>query len=536
MNIFHILARILLWGAPAIGVLFIAKQLMQFAQLASYQAGGLVRAFIRLPMKAVWPGTVLSAVCILFLFIGSLILRLPGPLAFLLSVVLFALITAIAYMIGFFAYQEKRVKVRLVYTTRVKRLYAALFLVAALLTYLMYRAGWAFGTNALVPLLTPLLLLMALIIIWPLEKAVQLLFRADAKQILEAYKKTGLRVIGITGSYGKTTVKNILYAMLSQTWPTLATPASFNTPMGLSRCIREDLGQQHLFFIAEMGARHPQDIRVLCRMVKPEAGILTSIGPQHLQTMGSIKQVAATKYDLIRALPKDGFAVFYDDGKLAREGYDKTGKPKAIVGTEGSDAWAEDVTLLEDGSRFTLCFADEVRLPVSTHLAGEHNINNILLAAVMARHYGVTPQKIALALEQVAPIPSRLQINMHHRGYKVINNGFNSNPDSSRKALEVLASQQGRLIVVTPGFIELGRQEHRSNRRLGNDIAAVADMAILIGEKHTRPIKTGLLESGMEEDNIKVFPTLSQANLYIEELFGPGDVLLYENDLPDHYA
>ena len=125
MNIFHILARVLLWIAPAIGLLFSSKQLMQFAQLASYQAGGLVRAFIRLPIKAVWPGAVLSAVCILFLFIGSLILRLPGVLAFLFAILLAALIAAIAYMIGFFAYQEKRVKVRLVYTVRVKRLYAA---------------------------------------------------------------------------------------------------------------------------------------------------------------------------------------------------------------------------------------------------------------------------------------------------------------------------------------------------------------------------------------------------------------------------
>lgn len=536
MNIFHILARVLLWIAPAIGLLFSSKQLMQFAQLASYQAGGLVRAFIRLPIKAVWPGAVLSAVCILFLFIGSLILRLPGVLAFLFAILLAALIAAIAYMIGFFAYQEKRVKVRLVYTVRVKRLYAALFVVSSLVTLLIYRAGWAFGTNALVPLLAPLLLLIALLVIWPLEKAIQLLFRADAKQILEGYKKTGLRVIGITGSYGKTTVKNLLHAMLSQTYPTLASPASFNTPMGLSRCIREELGQHHHFFIAEMGARHPQDIRVLCRLIVPEAGILTSIGPQHLQTMGSVKQVAATKYDLINALPQDGFAVFYDDGKLVRAAYDKTEKPKAIVGQPGTDAWAEDVTLLEDGSQFTLCFSDGSKQRVTTNLVGEHNINNILMAAVMARHYGVAADKIAQALAEVAPIPSRLQMSTHHKGYKVINNGFNSNPDSSRKALQVLAAQTGRLVVVTPGFIELGRQEVRSNRRLGNDIAAVADMAILIGEKHTRPIKTGLLESGMEEEHIKVFPTLSQANQYIEDIFGPGDVLLYENDLPDHYA
>jgi len=536
MNLFDALARILLWLAPALGLLLSSKQLLQFAQLASYQLGGTLRAFLRLPLKAAWPGAALFAVSTLLLFFASLVLRLPPFWAFLLSLVFVVLVVAAGYVIGFIAYQEKRVKVKLVYTLRVKRLLAALLVVSALMCLLMYRGGLPFGTSALLPLFAPILLLMAMALIWPLEKAIQLLYRADAKTVLEAYRKTGLTVIGITGSYGKTTVKNILYAMLSQVAPTLATPASFNTPLGLARCIREELGQEHRFFIAEMGARHPQDIRVLCRMTGPDAGILTSIGPQHLQTMGSLRQVAATKYDLIKALPKAGFAVFANDGKLVKEAWGKTEIAKALVGSPEDDLWAEDVQLTDSGSTFTLCFQDGSRQAVETSLVGEHNIHNILMAAAMARRYGVPLQKIALALMEVPPIPSRLQMHMHQRGYKVINNGFNSNPDSSRKALQVLGSHEGRLIVVTPGFIELGRQEVRSNRRLGNDIAAVAHMAILIGERRTRPIKTGLLESGMLEENIKVFPSLMQANLFIEDSFGPGDVLLYENDLPDHYA
>ena len=536
MNIFSALALILLWLAPALGLLFSSKQLIQFAQLASYQLGGTVRAFIRLPVKAFWPGMALFGVSTLLLFFASLVLRLPPFAAFLLSLVFVVLVVLAGYVIGFMAYQEKRVKVKLVYTVRVKRLYVALFLVGALLSLLMYKGGLPFGSSALLPLLSPLLLLLAMALTWPFEKAVQLLYRWDARRILQAYRKTGLMVIGITGSYGKTTVKNLLDAMLSQIKPTLASPASFNTPLGLARCIREDLGQEHRFFIAEMGARHPQDIRVLCRMVSPQAGILTSIGPQHLETMGSVRQVAATKYDLIKALPQDGYAVFAEDGKLVREAYDKTGINKALAGSPEGEVWAEDVQLSEEGSRFTLCFMDGSRQAVETNLPGEHNITNVLLAAAMARHLGVSLPQMAQALLEVPPIPSRLQMYMHHKGYKVINNGFNSNPDSSRKALQVLSGHAGRLIVVTPGFIELGRQEVRSNRRLGNDIAAVAQMAILIGERRTRPIRTGLLESGMLEDNIKVFPSLMQANLFIEEACGPGDVLLYENDLPDHYA
>lgn len=536
MNVLLVLSVWLLWLAPVAAMLLSSKQLVQFVQLSSYQAGGFLRAVKRLPLKCFWPGFVLAALSLVLLFLGSLALGAPPLVALLLSVLIALLILLCGYVLGFLAYQEKAVKVKLVFTARVKRLYAAFLILALLLACLLRRFGLPLGTSALLPLFAPLLLLLAMFLAWPVEKGIQLAYRRDAERILGDYRKSGLQVIGITGSYGKTTVKNLLYAMLSQQFPTLASPASFNTPMGLASCIRAELGQQHLFFIAEMGARHPQDIRVLCRMVRPDAGILTSIGPQHLQTMGSLSRIRETKYDLIRSLPGDGFAVFGDDGKTVRECWQQTEIGKALAGSPDGDVWAEDIAVMESGSAFTLCLKDGRRQAVTTRLAGSHNIQNILMAAAMAVHAGVSLQKIAQALTEVMPLASRLQMGVHPRGYKVINNGFNSNPDSSRKALEVLAGQQGRLVVVTPGFIELGRQETRSNRRLGNDIAAVAHVAILIGEKHTKPIREGLRESGMPEDSIHVFPTLAQANAFINEVFGPGDVLLYENDLPDHYA
>jgi UDP-N-acetylmuramoyl-tripeptide--D-alanyl-D-alanine ligase len=536
MSFFIRLPVFLLWITPAFAMALSIKQLMQFVQLSSYQAGGFIRAVWRQKLKCFWPGFALSALSIVLLFIASIALQTAPLPAFVLSLLIIGMILLAGFILGFLSYREKKVKIKLVLTARMKRLYAAFLLVALLVCWLLWYVGLPFGSSALVPVFLPVWLLLALFIVWPFEKVIQLLYRADAGRILEDYRKTGLKVIGLTGSYGKTTVKNILHAMLSQSFPTLASPASFNTPLGLARCIREELGQQHHYFIAEMGARHPQDIRVLCRMIKPEAGILTSIGPQHLETLGSLARVRDTKYDLIRSLPADGYAVFHDDGKLVQECWQKTEIKKALVGSPGSDLWAEDVRLSPEGSRFMMCQKDGRRFQMETRLAGAHNVQNILLAAAMALHEGVSLEKIAQALEEVQPVASRLQMTIHPRGFKVINNGFNSNPESSRKALEVLAGQPGRLIVVTPGFIELGRQEAPSNQRLGNDIAAVARMALLIGEKHTRPIKAGLLESGMGEDNIKTFSSLAEANIYIEEVFGPGDVLLYENDLPDHYA
>ena len=258
------------------------------------------------------------------------------PVLHLLAMLVCALLVLYCgFIIGQIAYREKKVKTSLVVTPRVRRLYASLLITGILLSWLLYSLVPQTGMSALVPLLMPLWLLAAALVMWPFEKLVQLLYRLDAQRILEDCRKGGLQVIGITGSYGKTTVKNILHAMMAQRYPTLSSPASFNTPMGLARCIREELGQQHLFFIAEMGARHPHDIRVLSRFIKPDTGILTSIGPQHLETLGSVQRVKETKFELIRGLPENGFAVFNFDGEHVSECYEKTRLPKVQVGIPG---------------------------------------------------------------------------------------------------------------------------------------------------------------------------------------------------------
>lgn len=537
MNLFLSLGNFLLWIAPVCAMVLAARQLIHFFQLSSYQFGGFLRAFARQPLVFWWPGLAVCISSVVFTFLCSLTLSWPPLLYFVSAVFFSALILLSGQVVSQIAYREKRVKVPLHLTARVKRLYAMLLLLGLLLALLTYLLLPLMGFSALIPALLPLWVLLAAALIWPFEKAVQQVYREDARRILDSFRSSGLKVIGVTGSYGKTTVKNILYALLSQQAPTLASPASFNTPMGLSRCIREELGSEHQFFIAEMGARHRQDIRVLSRFIKPQYGILTAIGPQHLQTLGSLEEVKQTKYELIKRLPEDGFSVFSNDGKLVSACYEQTHIDKAIVGQPGDDLWAEEVDLLPEakGSRFVIRGKDGLAIACQTSLPGEHNIQNILLAACLALHLGISPKQIEQGIKEVQPPPSRLSIHEHHKGYTVINNGFNSNPDSSRKALQVLAQTPGQRVVVTPGFIELGRGEEEANRALGHDLAHVAHTVLLVGEKHTRPIKEGLLDSGFQPEHILVFASLSEANAYLNEHLGQGDVVLYENDLPDHY-
>jgi len=529
------LARYILWFMPAAAILPAGKLLMQYFQLSSYQFGGFFRTLYRQRARVFWPGLALTLLSVLFTFLASLAANGAWWLEALLSLVAAGLILLSGMAVGFFSYQEKKAKKKLVTTPRVRRL-ALAWLVVALIAAGLLRRLFVMGISALVvPVFLPLWLLIAALVMWPVEKGIQLIYQADAKRILEGYKATGLVAIGITGSYGKTTVKNVLAGILSQQYPTLASPVSANTPVALSRCIREEMGPQHRYFIAEMGARHPRDIRVLSWFIKPSLGILTAIGPQHLETLGNEERVRETKYALIAGLPPKGFAVFNNDNSHVSTCYRRAEVAKALVGEAGDDLWAEDVTLSPEGSTFTLCGKDGLRQPCRTQLPGEHNIRNILLASAAALHLGVSPDHVAQGIAGVKAVAFRLQASRHPKGYTVINNGFNTNPAASLKALEVLASYPGRHVVVTPGFIELGRQEAAANRQLGRDMAAVAQEVVLVGLRRTLPIREGLLEAGFEENMIHAFPSLSEANRHVNQACGEGDVVLYENDLPDQY-
>lgn len=239
---------------------------------------------------------------------------------------------------------------------------------------------------------------------WPLEKAISECYFRDARRKLLSNPK--LVRIGITGSYGKTSVKHILGTILSEKYPTLITPASFNTPMASPAAIREKLLPSHQIFVGEMGARHVGDIREMCRLVHPTIGIITSVGPQHLETFKTIERVAATKYELIEALPAEGsHSYFYDDASYVRQMYERTRKPKTLCGTdpEHCDCWCDEVRVSAEGSHFTLHIRGLGSIECQTRLLGEHSIHNILLAAAVAADLGLTLRQISHGVEKLAP-------------------------------------------------------------------------------------------------------------------------------------
>ncbi len=537
-------------GAAA-GMALAARLPLHYFQLESYQFQGYFRTLGRQWKKAFLPGILLALSHAGALLLLTLVF--PGLNApdFLIHGLLGLITFGVGWLLCLQAAKTPQKK-KFALTARMKRLYLALAAVSFLLMLLPFllsrqasemlagqRAAEAMVSRAVLPLYLPMLLLpcvvaLAALLALPVERLIfHLYFRDAEKKLLENPR---LIRIGITGSFGKTSTKFILAEILSQKYNVLATPASFNTPMGVTRIIRERLTPSHQVFIGEMGARHVGEIRELSRLVHPQIGILTSVGPQHLDTFRTMERIEKTKYELIEALPDDGLAVFLNDDGIVRKLYDKTQKPKALAAQKGADAWAEDVTVSPQGCRFTMCFKDGKTIACHTVLLGEHNVSNILGASLVARHLGLSDEQIARGISSLKPVEHRLQLIHTSSGIGVIDDAFNTNPLSSRRALEVLSSFPGRRFIVTPGMVELGEEEERYNEEFGQAMAGKVDVAVLVGKKHTAPIRKGLLEKGFPEESIHSVASLEEAVAVVNGMIRPGDTVMYENDLPDHYS
>ncbi|MDE6396919.1 MAG: UDP-N-acetylmuramoyl-tripeptide--D-alanyl-D-alanine ligase, partial [Muribaculaceae bacterium] len=372
----------------------------------------------------------------------------------------------------------------------------------------------------------------------PIENRINRRFYDDAAQRLKSLPD--LKIIGITGSYGKTSTKHYLYQILSEQFETLMTPGSFNTTLGVVRTIREYLKPYHEVFIVEMGAKQPGDIKEICDLVNPSTGIITAVGPQHLETFKTIENVRDTKFELVDALPADGLAVVNNDYPIIADrpvSNCRCVRYSVASVNQAADIKAEDIEYHAGGTRFTVVTTDGKRLPLETVLLGEYNIANLTAAVAVALSLGVSEDKIKLGVARIEPVEHRLSMKRHPNGLTIIDDAFNSNPAGASMAVDVLARMTGgRRIIITPGMIELGERQEELNtefgRRIGN---SGIEFAMIVGEYNREAILKGLREGGMTDEQILVFGTFLEANAHLLSIARPGDVALIENDLPDTF-
>ena len=403
-------------------------------------------------------------------------------------------------------------------------------------------AGWL-AADVGAPLWTALSGLM----MRPVEARVQAGFERQARAALAA--RPDLTVVGITGSYGKTSVKFAVAEVLRQRFNTLATPGSFNTPGGVCLVVNNQLRPDHRVLVLEMGARYSHDIRELTALAAPDIAIVTAVGPAHLETMGPVENIARVKGDLVAALTPGGQAILNADDPRVLAMRERVPAHAgrvwtvSVAGRDDADIAASAVSYDPDGARFTVRDDTGETAEVHTRLLGQHNVLNVLLAVAAGRAMGLRLRQIAHAVARIEPVAHRLALRTEN-GVTIIDDAFNSNPIGARNAVDILGQmavpEGGRRVVVTPGMVEMGEREAELNRAFGEDIARAltqpGDLAVLVGRKQTAPIREGLAAAGFPAERVHTAASFFEARDLLAGLLHDGDVVLYENDLPDTYS
>lgn len=450
-----------------------------------------------------------------------------------------------------------KAKKPLVYTARVKRLLLATGIVWGLVLlavafpwiYMSLQGGTVvqIGEAGIHPLfrnlgfallllflLQPVLLMLVNLINHPVELEINRHYIRDAARILR--EMPDLRIIGVTGSYGKTSVKYFLNTLLSAQYNVLCTPGNYNTTLGVVRTIRENMKPFHEIFICEMGARQVGDIREICDLVHPDYGIITSIGPQHLQSFHTMENIVATKFELAEAVPDTGKVFLNYDNEYIRK--HKIEKPVVSygIGDGALDFKAYDIRVSARGSSFRMKDENGQIYEFHTKLVGSHNVQNIAGAIAVAHILGIPMEKLLYPVRQLESVPHRLQL-IRQGDRIILDDAYNSNKSGFEAALDTLALFQELRILLTPGMVELGEKQYEENKEAGVYAADKCDYAILVGKEQTKPIQDGLMEAGFPQNRMILVDTLQEAFQMVNAI--PGErqkVILLENDLPDVYA
>ena len=447
-------------------------------------------------------------------------------------------ITLYLIFLVFRAHKRLNTKKKLVYTARVKRLTTTiivLIMAALVLSAIFMKFERLAGVLMIIVSVQFWFNIFANLVNRPIEKSVNNYYINDAKKKLRNVQ--GIKVIGITGSYGKTSVKFYLNTLLKNHFNVLITPESYNTPMGVVKTIRGSIKPTHEIFICEMGARYVGDIKEICDIVHPEMGIITSIGPQHLETFGDIEHIKDTKFELADALPAGGKLFLNGDNKYIQEkavGY----KDKVFYYSEekGEGYNSELISVSHLGTQFRVTAPDGESEEFTMKLIGAHNIINVAGAIAVANTLGVPMKELKVPVRQIQPVEHRMQLRAHN-DVTIIDDAYNSNPVGSKAAVETLHMFEGVRILVTPGMVELGEKEKEYNYKFGTYAADNCDYILLVGkENHIAPIRSGAADKGFPEEKLKSFGKLEEALEYAYSIKAEGHkYILLENDLPDNY-
>ena len=424
---------------------------------------------------------------------------------------------------------KRKSKISLKFTSRVIRLLITILLITVICLCIMSIKKYIFVKLILLNLLVSLIVVFCNIINLPIEKLIRKKYINEAKKILK--EMPNLLVIGITGSYGKTSMKNFLYNILIEKYEVLKTPKNYNTTMGVVKTIREELKATHQIFLCEMGATNVGDIKEICDIVKPKLGIITSIGPQHLESFKTIENIIKTKFELADSVKENNGTIFlnYDNEYIK----DKQVQMKKItygINNDKLDYNSYNLESSSKGLRFKIKDSE-----FRTRLIGKHNIENITGAIAVADYLNVPINKIAVRIKEIQNVKHRLEL-VQRGNFTIIDDSYNANPVSSKSAVETLGEFKGIKVIVTPGLIELGKEQEKYNYEFGKYMTKFCDYIFLVGTDNYKSMLKGIEEKAFPKDKVfKVDLPQEAITKLLEWNLQDNVIVLLENDLPDNY-
>jgi UDP-N-acetylmuramoyl-tripeptide--D-alanyl-D-alanine ligase len=380
------------------------------------------------------------------------------------------------------------------------------------------------------------------------------------RTINQAKKKIGkfsnLTVIGVTGSYGKSTTKEILYEILSRSkkfsasggFPikigetgaagekVLKTPANINTPIGIAKLILDDLKEEHQIFIVEMGAYKKGEIREICDIVKPKIGIIIAINEQHLALFGSVQNTIDAKFELVDSLSAEGLAILNIGDENIQKGFDARNSLKKKIAAdvrlysvgEKSDFYATNVSSGGRYVKFKLVFGQEMQ-DFTLNVIGTHNISNALAAIIVAKQMGIDFFETAQIFQRISQLPGIFKISIGTESSIFVEDTYNANPDGVLAALNYLKNQRGRKIVIMSSLIELGSSAHEIHKSLGKEISSVVNKLILTDDYYFADIKAGVKENKDSIVEIELGKNAQKVAKVMEQDLKSSDTVLFIN-------
>lgn len=414
---------------------------------------------------------------------------------------------------------------KLAWTRRLRTL-AAVLAAVAIVVAVPIAVLRSTAAIVVIALLLPGLVDLALTITKPLERRA---LQRHVRRASHRLRSVAPLVVAITGSYGKTSTKQYVRHLLSTTRSVVASPASFNNMAGLCRAVNEFLTPGTEVFVAEVGTYGPGEIREICQWLKPEIGVITTIGPVHLERMRSLENITKAKSEILEDVRLGVLNV--DDprlAELARSLGSRTSIVRCSSADPSADVWVEPA----DGQIVFRSKGDVIaKIPKPT----DAFLGNLVIAVAVAIAVGVPAAEIGRLLRTLPAPEHRQHISTTPDGIVVIDDTYNANPEGARRALAVLrerGANGGRRIVVTPGMVELGPQQETANREFAAAAAQVATDLVIVRRTNRKALKAGAAQG---QARIQQFPNLPDAVAWLRDKLKPGDVVLYENDLPDHY-